>query len=48
MKSTQSKVEAEVLRNIASSWLRLAGQIDRYNALVRQRGAQPGNKTRLS
>jgi hypothetical protein len=38
MKSTQSKVEAEVLRNIASSWLRLAGQIDRYNALVRQQG----------
>jgi hypothetical protein len=38
MKVTQSKVEAELLRNIASSWSRLAGQIDRYNALVRERG----------
>jgi hypothetical protein len=38
MESTQSEVEAEVLRNIASSWSRLAGQIDRYSALVRQQG----------
>jgi hypothetical protein len=38
MKSTQSKAEAEVLRNISSSWSRLAGQIDRYNALVREQG----------
>jgi hypothetical protein len=38
MKVTQSKVEAELLRNIAYSWSRLAGQIDRYNALVRERG----------
>jgi hypothetical protein len=36
MKLTQSKAEAEVLRNLASSWSRLAGQIDRYNALVRE------------
>jgi hypothetical protein len=36
MKLTQSKVEAELLRNLASSWSRLAGQIDRYNALVRE------------
>ena len=36
MKSTQSKAEAEVLRNLSSSWSRLAGQIDRYNALVRE------------
>jgi hypothetical protein len=38
MKSTQSKAEAEVLRNLSSSWSRLAGQIDRYNALVREQG----------
>jgi hypothetical protein len=39
--STQSEAEAEVLRNIASSWSRLAGQIDRYSALVRQQGRTP-------
>lgn len=32
----QSEAEAGVLRNLASSWSRLAGQIDRYNALVRE------------
>jgi hypothetical protein len=30
-----SKNEAEALRNISSSWVRLAGQIDRYTALMR-------------
>jgi len=34
--TAQSKDQAEVLRNISSSWSRLAGQIDRYNALVRE------------
>ena len=34
----ESKHEAEILRNISSSWTRLAGQIDRYNALVREQG----------
>ena len=38
VKLAQSKHEAEVLRNISSSWTRLAGQIDRYNALVREQG----------
>jgi hypothetical protein len=38
VKLAQSKQEAEVLRNISSSWTRLAGQIDRYNALVREQG----------
>jgi hypothetical protein len=33
---TRSEREAEVLRNISSSWSRLAGQIDRYTALVRE------------
>jgi len=31
----QSAAEAEMLKNMAQSWTRLAGQIDRYNALVR-------------
>jgi hypothetical protein len=35
MKSVQNEAEAEVLRNLSQSWSRLAGQIDRYNALVR-------------
>jgi hypothetical protein len=38
MKLAQSKAEAEVLRNLSSSWSRLAGQIDRYNALMREQG----------
>jgi hypothetical protein len=38
MKATQSKDQAEALRNISSSWSRLAGQIDRYTALVREQG----------
>jgi hypothetical protein len=38
MKLTQSAAEAEVLRNISSSWSRLSGQIDRYNALMREQG----------
>ncbi len=35
MKSLQNEAEAEVLRNLSQSWSRLAGQIDRYNALMR-------------
>jgi hypothetical protein len=38
VKLAQSKDQAEVLRYITSSWSRLAGQIDRYNALVREQG----------
>ena len=38
MKLAQNKAEAEVLKNLSSSWSRLAGQIDRYNALVREQG----------
>ncbi len=35
MKSALSKAEAQLLRNLsASGWSRLAGQIERYNALV--------------
>jgi hypothetical protein len=36
VKLAQSKDQAEVLRNLSSSWSRLAGQIDRYAALVRE------------
>jgi hypothetical protein len=36
MKLAQSGAEAEVLRNLSSSWARLAGQIDRYNVLMRE------------
>jgi hypothetical protein len=38
MKLAQSEAEAEVLRNLSISWARLAGQIDRYNAIVREQG----------
>jgi hypothetical protein len=37
MKSAQSEVEAKVLKNLSQSWSRLAGQIERYNELVRNR-----------
>jgi hypothetical protein len=36
MKSAQSEAEAYALKLLARSWSGLAGQIDRYNALVRQ------------
>jgi hypothetical protein len=39
MKLAQSEVEAQVLKNLSQSWSRLAGQIDRYNELVRNRRA---------
>jgi len=42
MKLTQSGAEAQVLRNISHTWARLAGQIDRYNALVREQGRRVG------
>jgi hypothetical protein len=32
----KSAAEAEVLNNIAQSWSRLAGQVERYNALIRE------------
>jgi hypothetical protein len=38
MKKAQSKDEARALTNISYSWLRLAGQIDRYHAIVREQG----------
>jgi hypothetical protein len=35
-KSATTKDQAEVLRNISASWSRLAGQIERYDDLVRK------------
>jgi hypothetical protein len=32
----QSEAEAHALKNLARSWAGLAGQIDRYNALMRE------------
>jgi hypothetical protein len=37
MKSAQSEAEVRALKLISRSWLGLAGQIDRYNELVRNR-----------
>jgi hypothetical protein len=37
VKLVQSEVEARALKEISRSWLRLANQIDRYDALVRNR-----------
>ena len=36
MKAAQSESEAVALKNLSQSWSRLAGQIDRYNALKRE------------
>jgi hypothetical protein len=36
MKLAQSEAEAYALKHLARSWSGLAGQIDRYNALVRE------------
>jgi hypothetical protein len=35
-KLAPSEAEAEVLKNLSQSWSRLAGQIDRYQALMRE------------
>lgn len=44
MNKAQSKDEAQVLRNISSSWSRLAGQIDRYTGIVRDQSRRSGSK----
>jgi hypothetical protein len=36
IKKAKGEAEAQILRNIAQSWSRLAGQIDRYNAALRE------------
>jgi hypothetical protein len=37
LKLAQSEAEAQVLKNLSRTWSGLAGQIDRYNALMRRR-----------
>jgi hypothetical protein len=39
MKLAPTEAEAQVLKNLSRSWAGLAGQIDRYNVLLRQRHA---------
>jgi hypothetical protein len=36
MKSARSEAEAKTLKEIAQSWTRVAGQIDRYHTLMRE------------
>ena len=36
MKLVQSEAEAQALKNLSRTWSGLAGQIDRYNALMRE------------
>jgi hypothetical protein len=36
MKLAQSEAEAQALKNLSRTWSGLAGQIDRYNALMRE------------
>jgi hypothetical protein len=36
MSLAHSEAQTQVLRNLSQSWSRLAGQIDRYNALIRE------------
>ncbi len=38
VKLAQSEAEAQALKNLSRSWTGLAGQIDRYNALIREQG----------
>jgi hypothetical protein len=44
IKLAQSESEAQVLRNLSMSWSRLAGQLDRYNALIREQGRRAVGK----
>jgi hypothetical protein len=48
VKLAQSEVEARALKEISRSWRRLANQIDRYDALVRNRrgGQEQGRSVR--
>jgi hypothetical protein len=36
LKLAQSEAEVQALKNLARSWSGLAGQIDRYNAFMRE------------
>jgi hypothetical protein len=45
MNSAANKDQARQLGNIAASWTRLAGQIERYNMLLRQQRDQREQRT---
>jgi hypothetical protein len=36
MESAQSETETQALKNLSRAWSGLAGQIDRYNAIIRE------------
>jgi hypothetical protein len=36
MELAQSEAEAKALKNLSRTWSGLAGQIDRYNAIIRE------------
>ena len=44
IKLAQSESEAQVLKNLSMTWSRLAGQLDRYNALIREHGRRAVGK----
>jgi hypothetical protein len=44
IKLAQSESEAQVLKNLSMTWSRLAGQLDRYNALIREQGRRAVGK----
>jgi hypothetical protein len=44
MNLAPNEAKAEVLKNLAQSWSRLAGQIDRYQALMREQRCIIQNK----
>jgi hypothetical protein len=41
MRSAKSEAEARVLRDLANSWKRLAGQMERYRSLARDTRENP-------
>jgi len=42
-KSAQSDAEAKCLKELANSWTRVAGQLDRYQALKREQLRNPAS-----
>jgi hypothetical protein len=44
MSKAPTEAQTQVLKNLSQSWSRLAGQIDRYNALVREQSRRTERK----
>ena len=44
MQLASTEAEAQTLKNVSRSWMGLAGQIDRYNALMRDQRRVVQNK----